>query len=92
MQKSEGNDMMQPTIDEITNQCKKVIAQKITREEVGTWALAFILNEDNVEIHDIKAWHYLVSVSGIDEMIAPHVYLYSIEDIESWINQYNKEK
>lgn len=82
--------MIQPQRDEITNKLKKIIDNEITREEVGRWALEFIRNDDNVEIKDIKAWHYLVSVSIIDEMIAPDEYLYSIEDIEGWIEESNK--
>lgn len=83
--------MVQPKMDEITNKLRLVIDNKITREEVGTWALEFIKNDDNVEGDDIKAWHYLVSISCIDEMIAPDEYLYSIDDIESWIEESNKE-
>lgn len=79
--------MIQPTKDEITNQLKKVIAHEITREEVGAWAFAFITNDDDVEVNDIEAWHYLVSVSDIDLMIAPDQYLYSIKDIEALIEE-----
>ena len=39
----------------------------MTREEVGKWALDLIRNDENVEVNDIEAWHYLVSVSSIDE-------------------------
>ena len=77
--------MQQPKADEITNKLNEVIVQKTTREEVGQWALEFIVNDDNLEINDIKAWHYLVTVSSVDEMIAPDEYLYSIEDIKEWI-------
>lgn len=82
--------MIQPKRNEITNKLKKVIDNEITREEVGSWALEFIRNDDNVEVKDIKAWHYLVLVSSIDEMIAPDEYLYSIEDIEGWIEESNE--
>ncbi len=77
--------MIQPRKDEITNKLKKVINNEITREEVGTWAYDFISNDENVEVNDLEAWHYLVSISVIDIMIAPNKYLYSIEDIEAWI-------
>ncbi|NLK96355.1 MAG: DNA-binding protein [Clostridiales bacterium] len=82
--------MIQPKRDEITNKLKKIINNEITREEVGRWALEFIRNDDTVEVKDIEAWHYLVSVSSIDEMIAPNEYLYSIEDIEGWIAENNE--
>lgn len=82
--------MIQPTIEEINNKLKKVIDNEITRVEVGNWALDFILNDDNVEIRNIKAWHYLVSISSIDEMITSNEYLYSIEDIKKWIKESNE--
>lgn len=89
---SEGRGliMIQPGRDEITSQLKKVIRNEITREEVGAWAYDFISNDDTVEINDIEVWHYLVSISVIDIMIAPNKYLYSIEDIESWIEENNE--
>lgn len=82
--------MIQPKIEEINNKLKKVIDNEISREEVGSWALNFIQNDENIEIRNLKAWHYLVSVSSIDEMIAPDEYLYSIEDIREWIEESKK--
>ena len=82
--------MIQPKRDEIINKLKKVIDNEITREEVGRWASDFIRNDYNIEVKDINAWHYLVSVSSVDEMISPDEYLYSIEDIENWIEESNK--
>lgn len=77
--------MIQPTAEEITEKCKQVLNHQITRESAAQWAFWFIENEDAVEISDIKAWHYLVAVSGIDEMTAPNEYLYSVEDIKEWM-------
>lgn len=79
--------MQQPKADEITNKLNEVIDYKTMREEVGQWTLEFIMNDDNIEINDIKAWHYLVTVSSVDEMIAPDEYLYSDEDIKEWIEE-----
>lgn len=79
--------MTQPKIDEITNKLKGIVDHEMTREEVGQWALEFIANDDNVEINDIKAWRYLVTVSSVDEMTAPDEYLYSIDDIKEWIEE-----
>ena len=65
--------MIQPKTDEITYRLKQVINNKMTREEVGKWALDLIRNDENVEVNDI------------DEMIGPNDHLYSIEDIKGWI-------
>lgn len=83
--------MQQPKTDEITKKLNDVLENKITREEVGRWALAFITNDDTIEMNDIKAWNYLVAVSSVDEMIAPDKYLYSIEDIKEWIEENCKQ-
>ena len=82
--------MVQPTVYEITNRLNEIINNKITREDVGRWALEFIKNDDYIEIENIEAWHYLVIVSSIDEMITPDEYLYSIKDIECWIQERNR--
>ena len=44
--------MIQPKTDDITNRLKKIINNELTREEVGEWALAFIKNDDNIEVND----------------------------------------
>ena len=79
--------MTQPKPAEITNRLKDVIDGKRTREEVGRWALEYIIHDADIEITDVNAWHELVSVSSIDEMTAPNVYLYSVEDIQEWIEK-----
>lgn len=83
--------MIQPKKEEITNKLKKIINKKMTREEVARWAFTFIENDEYIEVTDIEAWHYLVRVSGISEMIAPEQYFYSIEDIEDLIEESNKQ-
>ena len=82
--------IIQPKREEITNKLKEIINGEITREEVGTWALEFIRNDSSIEVRDIDAWHYLVLISSVDEMIALDEYLYSIEDIKEWIEKSNK--
>lgn len=51
--------MLQPKRNEITNKLKMIINNEITREEVARWAFGFITSDDNVEVTDIEAWHYL---------------------------------
>lgn len=82
--------VIQPKARDITNKLKQIINGELTREEVGEWALMFIKNDDNIKVSDINAWHYLVSTSSVDEMIAPGKYLYSFQDIEEWIDE-NKD-
>lgn len=80
--------MRQPTKNDITNKLNNVIIGKISREDVGEWAMGYIHNDTNVEIEDINAWHYLVAVSNIDEMISPDEYLYDKNDIIKVIESY----
>lgn len=83
--------MIQPKREEIIHRLQAVVADQITREAVGTWALEFIINDEYVEIDDWKAWQDLVSISSIDLMVAPNEYLYSIEDIQAWIEEISKQ-
>lgn len=80
--------MNQPTKCEITRKIELVLEKKISREEVGEWALNFIRNDKSIYIEDIDAWHYLVTVSNIDEMIGPGEYLFSEEDIQDMMSEH----
>lgn len=82
--------MTQPTKAEITEKLQGVLNSVYRREFVGEWALNYITNDDTIEISDINAWNYLVDISSIDLMLSPTEYLYSKEDIKSWIENYNK--
>lgn len=81
--------MKQPTIEEITKKIVKVLDESISREEVSEWAIDYIRNDDKVEIDDIKAWHYLVEISNIDEMIEPDVFLFDEKDIRNIMEKYS---
>ena len=80
--------MKQPDKNEITNRVNDAILGKICREDVGKWAMEYIRNDSEIEIMDIDAWHYLVAISNIDEMISPDDYLYTEDDIMSIIEYY----
>lgn len=80
--------MLQPTKDQILEKVRLALAGKITREEVGEWALTYIVNDNFIEVNDIEAWHFLVAVSMIDEMTAPGIYLYNSDDIKDIIEVY----
>lgn len=81
--------MKQPTREEITQKIEKVLDGSLTREAVYMWAMDYIVNDDLIDVDDLKAWHYLVAVSNIDEMIAPDKYLFCEEDIQAIVKKYN---
>lgn len=81
--------MVQPRKEEITEKLKMVVDGRLGRDDVETWACEFIKNDNSFKLEDIQAWHYLTSCSCINEMTAPDVYLYSIEDIKGWISRYD---
>lgn len=80
--------MEQPTKEEITKKVQLVLEGKLKREDVYEWAWTYIRNDDNINIVDIDAWHYLMAISGIDEMIASGVYLFDEEDIRNIMREY----
>lgn len=81
--------MKQPTIEEITKRVRMVLDGSIRREDICEWAMNYIRNDEKIIIDDLKAWHYLVEISNIDEMIAPDDYLFDEEDIEKIAGKYS---
>lgn len=74
--------MKQPARSEIDGKLKQCLRGSITREDVSEWALCFIRNDSEFIVDDVEAWHYLVAISNIDEMVYPGKYLYSMDDIK----------
>ena len=73
--------MKQPTRAEITQRIDMVLNDSLLREELCEWAVNYIRNDDQVDIEDPGAWHYLMEISNIDEMVEPGVFLFDKEDI-----------
>lgn len=82
-----AENLIQPTKEQIANKLEKVLREESTREEVVDWALHFITCDD-LEIVDFAAWRFLKVVGGLDLLASPNDYLYSFEDIKSWILDY----
>ncbi len=82
--------MEQPTKEIIVEKLKLLFEGKITREELCEWSRNFIKNDIEISIMDIEAWHYLVAISNIDELIMPNAYLFSEADIRDIMHQYKK--
>ena len=80
--------MEQPTKIMIEKKLQLVLEGKMTREEICEWAADFIRNDESILMNDISAWHYLIAISNIDEMIAPNKYLFSVNDIKNIMQQY----
>ncbi len=78
--------MKQPSKQEIISKLKKVLSEEISREEVSNWAIRYI-NNDELEIDDYTTWELLKDIGGIDIMESMNTYLYSDEDINSWISK-----
>ncbi len=81
----------QPSVNEIQNRLKAVINGSESRENVSDWAMEYIRNDENVEVCDYKAWHFLVTVSNADAMTEPGKYLYCNEDFADWIKEYSTD-
>lgn len=80
--------MKQPTREEITQKINMVLDGSITRESVCRWAVDYIRNDDQICIDDLEAWHYLIEISDIDEMIEPNDYLFNEDDIQEIVKKY----
>lgn len=80
--------MNQPTKDTINEKIEQFLLKRMTREDISEWAMNFIRNDEEIEITDIDAWHFLVAISNIDEMISTDEYLYDKGDIRELVNKY----
>ena len=80
--------MNQPTKEEITKRIMMVFNGSLTREAVCAWAVGYIRNDEQVCVDDLEAWHYLVEISNIDEMLGPDDYLFDDEDIQAIVEKY----
>lgn len=80
--------MKQPTKDIINEKIEQFLLKRMTREDISEWAMNFIRNDGEIEITDIDAWHFLVAISNIDEMISTNEYLYDKGDIRELVNKY----
>lgn len=65
-----------------------VLDESLTRESVCEWAVDYIRHDEEICIDDLEAWHYLVEISNIDELIGPNHYLFHENDIKSIVKKY----
>lgn len=80
--------MKQPNIQVLLDKLNGILNGVITRDDVSTWSLEIIDNDD-VEINDLKAWELLKVVGSIDLYDSPDTFLYTDEDIRKWISEYS---
>lgn len=80
--------MKQPTREDITKKINMVLDGSMTREAVCIWASDYIRNDEQICVDDLGAWHYLVEISNIDEMIGPKDYLFHEDDIKEIVKKY----
>lgn len=80
--------MNQPTKETITQKINMVLDGSMTREAICIWAADYIRNDEHISINDLEAWHYLVAISNIDEMLEPNEYLFHENDIRSIVAKY----
>ena len=87
--KSTGKmSMKQPTRYEITEKIKGIVEGKISRDSVDDWVNYYISHDDEIEMIDIEAWHYLTELGTMCVQIAPNEYLYTTDDLLNLVKEY----
>lgn len=81
--------MKQPTRDEITERIKGILDGKISRDSTEDWVDYFISHDDEIELIDVEAWHYLIQLGTMCVQIAPNEYIYSIDDLLELMKEYS---
>ena len=79
--------MNEPTLIEIIDKLRLVLANELSREELYDWAATFVMADDPI-INDEEVWEALIIISNIDAVESPTSYLYKEEDLKSWIKQF----
>ena len=79
--------MNEPTLIEIIDKLRLVLANELSREELYDWAATFVMADDPI-INDEEVWEALIIISNIDALESPTSYLYKEEDLKSWIEQF----
>lgn len=77
--------MIQPNIQTILEKLNEILVGNLSREDVTDWAMKYV-EDDEMQITDLKAWELLKQVGGIDLIESPDNYLYSDDDIRKWIS------
>ncbi len=80
--------MKQPTRYEITEKIKGIVEGKISRDSVDDWVNYYISHDDEIEMIDIEAWHYLTELGTMCVQIAPNEYLYTTDDLLNLVKEY----
>ena len=80
--------MKQPTKEEITQNVKMFLDGKMNREDICSWAMNFIRNDERIIIDDVEAWHYLIQLGTMCVQIAPNEYLYTTDDLLNLVKEY----
>ena len=81
--------MKQPTRDEITERIKGILDGKISRNSTDDWVNYFISHDDEIELIDVEAWHYLIQLGTMCVQIAPNEYIYSSDDLLELMKEYS---
>ncbi len=81
--------MKQPTRDEITERIKGILDGKISRDSTEDWVDYFISHDDEIELIDVEAWHYLIQLGTMCVPIAPNEYIYSSDDLLELMKEYS---
>ena len=82
--------MKQPTRYEITEKIKGIVEGKISRDSVDDWVNYYISHDDEIEMIDIEAWHYLTELGTMCVQIAPNEYLYTTDDLLNLVKEYTQ--
>ena len=83
-----------PTREQVREKLYELQKGNITVEEVSNWATEYVLFDDPQiypEIEDPLVWETICKLSGSDSRISEGTYLYSGEDFERWLAEFEKK-
>ena len=57
--------------------------------DTDDWVNYFISHDDEIELIDVEAWHYLIQLGTMCVQIAPNEYIYSSNDLLELMKEYS---
>ena len=95
MRTAKPHRMEVPSRSDILAKLKAIMEGSITREDANDWAAEYIhydYPQIYPEVEDPLVSEGIGFICGINLLVEPNVYLHSHEDIQEWMNSFERKE
>jgi hypothetical protein len=76
-----------PTRADVKEKLHNLLARRLSREEVSSWALRWVAMDDP-NVDDQLVWRALTRMGGADARAGSDEYLYFDADFQAWLDEF----